>query len=271
MLISDVDQLTCPRGHHYDVAKQGYYNLLTGRGTKFQADTADMVRARADFQNEGHYLPLADAVADAVQRSATVESPLLLDVGAGTGYYLEQLQKRIVGADAVALDISRYALRRCARTEGRPLSLVWDIWQRLPVQDATIDVIINIFAPRNLSEFHRVLRPNGRFVVVTPLPGHLQELRETVGMLDVGEDKATDLRNSAQPLFEELESSELCYAMHLDKDDVVNAALMGPSAFHTTVETVQAAASGLTGLDVTARFSLQVFSPVTGMPLSSAM
>ncbi|GAA1338778.1 methyltransferase domain-containing protein [Arthrobacter roseus] len=271
MFISDVDQLACRQGHHYDAAKQGYYNLLTGRGTKFQADTADMVRARENFQNVGHYVPLADAVADAVQRSVNVEASLLLDVGAGTGYYLERLQQRIVGTDAVALDISRYGLRRCARTEGRPLSLVWDVWQRLPLQNAAIDVIINIFAPRNFSEFHRVLRPDGRLVVVTPLPGHLQELRETVGMLDVDEDKASDLRKSVQPLFEELESREISYSMHLNQFDVVNAVLMGPSAFHTTVEAVESSASCLTSLDVTARFSLQVFGPVATVPIPSTM
>lgn len=279
MYVSDGDQLTCRQGHHYDAAKQGYYNLLTGRGTKFRADTSDMVRAREEFQGSGHYLPLADAAAETVanavtptvQRGTAAEAPKLLDVGAGTGYYLQRVQESVPVVDAVALDISRYALRRCARTNGRPLSLVWDVWQRLPLQDAAIHVILNIFAPRNLTEFHRVLRPDGHLIVVTPLPGHLQELRETIGMLDVGGDKAEDLRTSALPLFEELESTEISYPMHLSQADVVNAVLMGPSAFHTTVETVESAASGLTGLDVTARFNLQVFGPITAVPSPSAM
>ncbi len=265
MHVADNGTLTCVQGHRFDAAKQGYYNLLTGRGTGFRADTAAMVQARDDFQSAGHYLKLADAIADAVQRNTARSSTVILDAGAGTGYYLQRA-KELTAAKSLAIDISRYALRRCARSEGRPLSLVWDIWQRIPLQDQAVDVILNIFAPRNLPEFHRVMRPEGHLIVVTPLPGHLQELRETIGMLDVGADKADELRKSAHPHFQELESSNITYPMKLSRADVVNAVLMGPSAFHTTREEVEAAASDVTTLTVTARFSLQIFGRLAAAP-----
>src|SRR5512141_2541684 len=56
--------LGCPAGHRFDAAKQGYFNFLVGKGTVFEADTADMVAARFDFLSAGHYRPLAAAVAD---------------------------------------------------------------------------------------------------------------------------------------------------------------------------------------------------------------
>ena len=41
--------LACRGGHSFDAARQGYFNFLVGKGTVFEADTADMVAARFDF------------------------------------------------------------------------------------------------------------------------------------------------------------------------------------------------------------------------------
>ncbi|MFD1214791.1 putative RNA methyltransferase, partial [Arthrobacter sp. GCM10027362] len=51
--------IRCTQGHRFDGARQGYINLLTGRGTSFIPDTAAMVSARGAFLAAGHYAPLA--------------------------------------------------------------------------------------------------------------------------------------------------------------------------------------------------------------------
>ena len=91
--------LLCPAGHSFDAAKQGYFNFLVGKGTVFEADTADMVAARFDFLSAGHYRPLADAVAElaaAALAGAAAQRPgTVLDAGTGTGHYLRALLDRL--------------------------------------------------------------------------------------------------------------------------------------------------------------------------------
>ena len=91
--------LVCPAGHSFDAAKQGYFNFLVGKGTVFEADTADMVAARFDFLSAGHYRPLADAVAElaapALAGAAAERPGTVLDAGTGTGHYLRALLDRL--------------------------------------------------------------------------------------------------------------------------------------------------------------------------------
>ncbi|MFF2556109.1 putative RNA methyltransferase [Nocardia sp. NPDC058058] len=69
--------LRCPRGHSFDIAKQGYVSLLTGAATKMTGDTPAMLDARAAFQRAGHFTPIAAALAAAV--AAAPEPPALPD------------------------------------------------------------------------------------------------------------------------------------------------------------------------------------------------
>ncbi|MFP3468351.1 SAM-dependent methyltransferase, partial [Leifsonia sp. SIMBA_070] len=69
--------LACGRGHRFDAARQGYFNLLTGAGTKFSADTAEMVQARVDFLGAGHYLPMARELARLVAEAAPAARTVL--------------------------------------------------------------------------------------------------------------------------------------------------------------------------------------------------
>ena len=89
--------LQCGAGHSFDAAKQGYFNFLVGKGTVFEADSADMVAARFDFLSAGHYQPLADAVAEVALPALAASPggrPTVLDAGTGTGHYLRTLLDR---------------------------------------------------------------------------------------------------------------------------------------------------------------------------------
>src|SRR5437763_2537520 len=98
--------LRCAKRHSFDVAKQGYVNLLHAKVPAGTADTAEMVAARAEFLAAGHYAPLADLVADHADTSG-----LVVDAGAGTGYYLARVLDRQRGSAGLALDVSAMALR----------------------------------------------------------------------------------------------------------------------------------------------------------------
>ena len=254
-------QLGCRAGHRFDAARQGYFNLLTGAGTKFQADSAEMVQARAEFLAAGHYRPLAEGVAAMAEVDG--DRPVLVDAGAGTGYYLAAAAGSVDASATVALDISKFALRRAAKALPHGYALVWDVWRRLPLADGAADAMLNVFAPRNPAEFRRVLRPGGILVVVTPLPGHLREIRSLGGLLGIGAEKEDRVAGSLGDGFTLAASQHLEYTMTLSRTDVRNAALMGPSAHHLDPAILEAALDAASfPWNVSAAFALQRFQAV---------
>ncbi|WP_354216295.1 putative RNA methyltransferase [Arthrobacter sp. UYCo732] len=229
--------LICGAAHSFDAARQGYFNLLVGKGTVFEADSADMVAARFNFLAAGHYRPLADAVSAAVVARVLPGSPFtVLDSGTGTGHYLRIVLddvRRVTGEyTAVALDISKFALRRSARLNPEAVNLACDVWQQLPVADAAVDVVTVIFAPRNAAEFARVLRPDGRLVVVTPRAGHLGSLATRTGMLAIEDEKDARLAESLGGHFVPESSRDVDIHMRLTPGEMADLAFMGPAGHH---------------------------------------
>ena len=137
----------------------------------------------------------------------------MLDAGTGTGHYLRAVLDRAAldrtPVGAVGLDISKFALRRAARLNPDAINLVGDVWQPLPVADDAVDVVTVVFAPRNAAEFARVLRPGGRLVVVTPRPGHLEEVAGQAGMLGIEPAKDERLAASLEGHFSALSADNL--------------------------------------------------------------
>ncbi|MEU8116978.1 putative RNA methyltransferase [Micromonospora sp. NPDC048947] len=278
--------LRCPRRHSFDIARQGYVNLLAGRAPH-AGDSAEMVAARADFLAAGHYdvisAALAAAVTDAVGRlgaadaphpaptpptlcSAPAEAtgsrpsrrlegcrakdttaevrvepptpdfgayPLVVDAGAGTGRYLGAVLAALPDAVGLALDVSKPALRRAARAHPRAAAALADTWQRLPLADASTDVLLNVFAPRNGPEFHRVLDPAGALLVVTPDTDHLAELVDALDLLRVDPDKADRVAASLGGHFTLVSSAVHRAELALTRPEVATLVGMGPSAWHT--------------------------------------
>lgn len=233
----------CPAGHSFDVARQGYVALdpRPARG-----DTAEMVAARVAFLEAGHYAPIAEALVDAArgaapraagrgdagaagrggEGAARRDAPrVVVDVGAGTGYYLARLLEALPGARGVALDSSRPALRRAARAHPAITAVACDIWDALPIQDDAADLVINVFAPRNAPEMRRVLAPGGTILVVTPTERHLREL----DLLAVHPNKRERIHAE---LDEPVSTRTVEFELDLDADAVQTLVAMGPAAHH---------------------------------------
>lgn len=230
--LSPVDRLVlgCASGHRHDVNKRGYISLLGG--SKHVGDSAAMLDARDLVLESGLYAPIARAVADAVPAAAS----RILDAGAGTGHYLRAVLTAHSEATGLAMDLSSAAVARASRSSDRIDGLVADTWRPLPVRDDACDAVLDIFAPRNLPEFARVLRRGGSLIVVVPRAAHLNSLRATTSMLDVPADKADDVIATAEPLYALLTREHV--SQPLPVDDAIRSALvgMGPSAHHVDAD-----------------------------------
>jgi 23S rRNA (guanine745-N1)-methyltransferase len=257
------EALRCPRGHSFDVARQGYVNLSAGR-SPHAGDTAQMVAARAEFLAAGHYDFISAALAGAAR--AAYQGGLVLDAGAGTGRHLATVLDALPAAPGLALDVSKPALRRAARAHPRAGAALCDTWGRLPVADGAAGVVLDVFAPRNGPEFRRVLRPGGVLLVVTPAPDHLAELVERLSLLQVDPDKAERVAASLDGHFALAGEAALTRRLTLSPREAATLVGMGPSAWHTAPGTAQVALPGPITVTASVRLGVYVERSTSSQP-----
>lgn len=253
--------LRCPRRHTFNIARHGYVSLLTGNRRPTSADTAPMVQARAAFLRTGHYAPLTRTLARLAAQLCPPDGTVL-DAGVGTGHYLAAVLDALPAAVGLGLDTSPYALRRAARSHPRAQAAGWDIWQPLPVRSSSVDLVLNVFAPRNGPEFRRVLRPDGALLTVTPAPRHLDELQRHLGLLSVDPAKEERLHRTLSACFRRDHTEVLEYVMVLTLQDMEALSFMGPTAHHIEPDALRRRiASPGSPFRATASFVVSVYRP----------
>jgi 23S rRNA (guanine745-N1)-methyltransferase len=256
--LPDASGLRCGGGHAFDRARQGHLTLLPPGHRAPSGDSAAMVADRVAFLAAGHYAGITAAVAGAVEADGAPAS--LLDLGGGTGHHLAGVLDRLPDAVGAVLDSSPYAARRAARAHARALAVVADSWARLPVRDDAVDRVLVVFAPRNGPEIARVLRPDGRLVVVTPAEEHLRELVGPLGLLRVDPDKAARLAASLEPRLLPVRATTYRGRLSLSRAAAATLVGMGPHARHTTPAAVEAGLAGLPDrIDVTASVDVTTY------------
>lgn len=264
--------LRCASGHTFDIARQGYVNLLPGDARSTTADTAEMVAARERFLQAGHFAGLGTRLADTVAAQAgrdrdaeTRDGPdCVLDAGAGTAYYLIGILDRLPQAVGMAVDLSKHALRRAARAHERLGAVACDIWRGLPVRDGAVATVLDIFAPRNAVEFRRVLAPQGRLMMVTPTDRHLQELVSSLELVSVDPRKEQRVEETLAGIFAPLTSEAYEEEMTLAHDDIAALVGMGPSARHLQADELGRRLAMLPpAVAVTLSVTVSVYRPVS--------
>jgi len=163
----------CDKGHSFDVAREGYINLLPvqHKNSKDPGDDPQMVMARRGFLQAGHYQPLRAAVQKLL---APLQAQSILDIGCGEGYYTDVFTQ--TANEVIGLDIARPAIRLAAK---RYPNITWLVGSGalLPFANASIDVVSNMFTQLHIDEMRRVLKPDGYVLVVTPATDHLWSVR----------------------------------------------------------------------------------------------
>ncbi|AEX71886.1 methyltransferase domain-containing protein [Corynebacterium diphtheriae] len=269
-LVDDNRRLVSESGHSFDIARQGYVTLAGGAGIRYVGDDSSMIHARETFLSGGHFAPFVEAVSNSVHLAldeANVPddaSPVICEVGAGTGYYLAHALDDIENSRGIGIDVSVPAAKMLSKCHPRVGAVVADAWSRLPLRDASIDAITVVFAPRNASEFARVLKPGGQVIVLTADAGHLEELREPLGIIGVEKGKVQRMIDQAAgnlvPVFD---PEPIEFTMHLDQDSIASQIGMSPSARHIHPDVLGERIATLPSvMDVTARAMITRFAKI---------
>jgi 23S rRNA (guanine745-N1)-methyltransferase len=258
------NQVTCGRGHSFNIARQGYVSLTSGKGGPGTGDSAAMVLARDRFLGAGHYRPVADALSALAGRCLASRGDrggpgLVLDLAGGTGYYLALVLDALDGRLGACVDLSAPALRRAARAHPRAAALGADAWQRLPLADGSAALVLSVFGPRNPAEIRRVLAPGGTLIVAAPGPGHLAELRRSLGLIGIDERKSARLAE-AYGDYASTAVTAVRYQLRLGHADLTDLVAMGPSARHIGADELSARVAALPAAPVAVSVDVEVRS-----------
>lgn len=158
----------------------------------------------------------------------------------------------------IGVDIAVPAAKHLAKAHPKIGAVVADVWEGLPLRDNSVDVITVIFAPRNPQEFARVLVDDGEVLILTPQAGHLDELREPLGILGVEEGKQERMLEQAAGHLVPVGEPELIeFPMNLDRESIAAQVGMSPSARHLDPEVLAERVAALPEtMTVTARAQL---------------
>ncbi|MDN3697918.1 MULTISPECIES: 23S rRNA (guanine(745)-N(1))-methyltransferase [Vibrio] len=184
--LSQVDKtFKCVKNHQFDLAKEGYVNLMPAhhKHSKNPGDNKEMMQARRRFLEGNHYDPMRQEVARLCQSYLADTNHQLLDIGCGEGYYTDQIERSITAqspnARVFGLDISKVAIRYAAK---RYTNCHFSVASshRLPFADHSLDAILRIYAPCKADELVRCVSDHGVVITVTPAGRHLYQLRERI-------------------------------------------------------------------------------------------
>jgi len=188
VLSQQAGRLSCAQGHSFDIARQGYVNLLPVQNKKSRqpGDSKEMVAARSAFLESGVYQPIVAALVDQLLAQLPDQGRVrVMDAGCGEGYYTAALAQALSEArpalevEWLGLDISKYAIQAAAR---RDPAITWVVGsnRQPPVAPHSLDLILCAFGFHCFDGFNAALKPDGRILLVDPGEKHLLELREVI-------------------------------------------------------------------------------------------
>ena len=246
----------CPNRHSFDVARQGYVNLLTVQQKHSLApgDTREQVLSRRTFLEAGYYAPIAQALIAAAKKYGVTGE--ILDIGCGEGYYSARLAEAL-GLALTGLDISKEAVR-CAAGKYKGSQWLCATAAHIPVPDGSAALLTSLFALTLPEEFHRVLAQGGLYFQVLAAEDHLTGLKGII--YDELHHKEKDTVPEL-PGFERLESIPIRFDFTVEGEQIQNLFSMTPHVFRIGKAGAERLAK-TTYLEDTASCMLNVFRRV---------
>ncbi|HGP8055468.1 TPA: putative RNA methyltransferase [Streptococcus pneumoniae] len=221
----------CCNRHSFDLAKFGYVNLAPQ--IKQSANyNKENFQNRQQILEAGFYQAILDAVSDLLASSKTTTT--ILDIGCGEGFYSRKLQESHSEKTFYAFDISKDSVQIAAKSEPN-WAVNWFVGDlaRLPIKDANIDILLDIFSPANYGEFRRVLSKDGILIKVIPTENHLKEIRQRVqDQLTNKEYSNQDIKEHFQEHFTILSSQTASLTKTITAEQLQALLSMTPLLFH---------------------------------------
>ena len=170
--------LKCSNRHSFDLAKFGYVNLAPQIKQSANYDKENF-QNRQQILEAGFYQTILETISDLLASIKTAKT--ILDIGCGEGFYSRKLQETHSDKTFYAFDISKDSVQIAAKSEPN-WAVNWFVGDlaRLPIKDASMDILLDIFSPANYGEFRRVLSKDGILIKVIPTENHLKEIRQRV-------------------------------------------------------------------------------------------
>lgn len=238
-MFAEAKSYRCPQGHQFDKAKEGYVNLLPvqHKRSKDPGDSSEMMLARREFLEAGHYHALRQAIGELLAQALPARVETILDIGCGEGYYTAWFAglAHDRGGETCGLDVSKAAIRFAARRYPQVQFCVASS-HRLPFDDASLDAVIRIYAPCKAEELARVVKPGGVVITAAPGPRHLFQLKgliyDNVKLHEPDTETLAGFRLAQQ--------CELAYPMTLNGNEAAALLQMTPFAWRARPEVWQA-------------------------------
>ena len=172
------NSLKCNNRHSFDLAKFGYVNLAPQVKQSANYDKENF-QNRQQILEAGFYQAILETISDLLATNLSAKT--VLDIGCGEGFYSRKLQESHSDKTFYAFDISKDSVQIAAKSEPN-WAVNWFVGDlaRLPIKDASMDILLDIFSPANYGEFRRVLSKDGILIKVIPTENHLKEIRQKV-------------------------------------------------------------------------------------------
>lgn len=254
--------------HPFDVARQGYVNLLPvqQKKSKEPGDSQQSILARQRFLTAGYYQPLKDLICEKIalllgqNKISTVHDNTKinwLDIGCGEGYYTQAMANQGIIDNLIAADISKPALVALAKAS----KVIGSLWYQqehnkktdtnktaiyplvtsaahLPLRAGSMNGISSIFSPILPEIFANMLRDEGYLIIAKPDVGHLMSLREAL-FDNVKEHDSDKFLPTLAPYFTLVATHQLTSPLSLPADALADLLTMTPYAYRARAENRQ--------------------------------
>ncbi len=249
-------QFSCENNHQFDIAKQGYVNLLQPQHKKSKepGDNQEMVDARFRFLNEGYYEPLSDKLNQLITKHLPANGCHIVDAGSGEGYYTQRIYDHLnqfVSPEIIGFDISQRAVKASCR---RSKSIQWmtATSSHIPVANHSQDAVLCLFSRIVPEEFSRILKKEGVLYVASTGSSHLIELRNMLyqNVKQTAYNPNSTLSEHFTPLDEAL-NENINYTIEVSSRQAINDLLLMTPHYWRATESAKQAIQVMESVSVT--------------------
>lgn len=262
-LIKVERQYLCDKNHSFDISEKNHVNLLLAnqKKTKDPGDNKEMMDNRRDFLDKGYYQRFSEGLNDAVGHNLESNALYILDAGCGEGYFISMLKNKLssdihrASINYYGIDISKSAIKNATRRD-KAINFAVGSNFNLPILDNSLDCVIRNFAPGEAKEFSRVLKLNGKLIIITPGVEHLFELKERL----YEKPRKHEVKDDFIEGFKLIEHKQIKYNIDLkDNADIQNLITMTPYYWSITNE-MKNRIDVLESFNTTLHFNIHVYN-----------